>query len=67
MNELTRHTESTYRHSNGDVDFANGDRIRWCNGWWIAARKGGNSTKHITHAEAEAALGHKSDEEKNRE
>jgi len=45
-----------YRHHNGEIDFANGDRVRACNGWWMADRKGGESTKHNTPREAEEAL-----------
>lgn len=45
-----------YRHSNGEMDFPNGDRVRWANGWWMADRKGGESTKHTSPQEAELAL-----------
>lgn len=45
-----------YRHSNGEIDFANGDRVRFTNGWWMADRKGAQSSKHKTPQEAELAL-----------
>lgn len=45
-----------YRHHDGNIDFENGDAVRWCNGWWMADRKGGESTKHDTAREAEESL-----------